>query len=173
MGSQQLGGSPRSFRPRECEISRYRHGCDPPNSTRAILRIDDWPSRKKPSFFPSLTPQSRFSISSINSSRAAGLSPVVSLKNHSSTKEGTMKTFIYGLLFVFLTLLSWPTTSDAFSRRSSGSEVAPMQAATTPVTTANNVSAQSVPEPPVLLLMSIGLGVFVLLSAIRTFRKQS
>jgi hypothetical protein len=84
-----------------------------------------------------------------------------------------MKTFIYGLLFVFLTLLSWPTTSDAFSRRSSGSEVAPIQAATTPVTTANNVSAQSVPEPPVLLLMSIGLGVFVLLSAIRTFRKQS
>jgi hypothetical protein len=157
MGSQQLGGSPCSFRPRECEISRYRHGCDPPSSTRGILRFAGWPSWKKFSFFPSLTPQSRFSTSSINSSRGAGLSPVVSLKNHSSTKEGKMKTFIYGLLFVFLTLLSWPTTSDAFSRRSSGSEVAPMQAATTPVTTANNVSAQSVPEPPVLLLMSIGL----------------
>jgi len=84
-----------------------------------------------------------------------------------------MRTFIYSSVFLFLVLLSLPTTSEAFSRRSSGSEVAPMQAATTPVTTANNVSAQSVPEPPVLLLMSIGLGVFVLLSAIRTFRKQS
>jgi hypothetical protein len=84
-----------------------------------------------------------------------------------------MKTFTYGLLFVLLTLLSWPTTTDAFSRRSSGLEVAPIHAATTPVTTTNNVSAQSVPEPPVLLLMSIGLGVFALFSAIRTFRKQS
>ena len=84
-----------------------------------------------------------------------------------------MKTFIYGLLFVFLTLLSWPTTSDAFSRRSSGSEVAPMQAATTPVTTANNVSAQSVSEPPVLFLMSIGVGIFGVGYAMRGFRKQS
>jgi hypothetical protein len=168
MRSRQLGGSPRSFRPRECEVSRYRHGCDPPNSTRA-----DRSFSKNPAFSPSLTAHSRFSTASINTSRVAGSSPVASLQNNSFAKEGMMKTLIYGSLFVFLTLLSWPTTSDAFSRRSSGSEAAPMQAATTPVTTTNNVSAQSVPEPPVLLLMSVGLGVLALLCAVRTFRKQS
>jgi hypothetical protein len=85
-----------------------------------------------------------------------------------------MKTFVYGSILVLLALISVPTTSEAFSRRSSSSEfAAPTQAVTTPVTTTNNVSAQSVPEPPVLLLMSIGLGVFVLFSAMRTFRKQS
>jgi hypothetical protein len=86
-----------------------------------------------------------------------------------------MKTLVYGSVLVLLALLSLPTTSEAFSRRSSGSEVAPNQAVTTPVRTATteNVSSQSVPEPPVLLLMSIGLGVFALCSAIKAFRKQS
>jgi hypothetical protein len=85
-----------------------------------------------------------------------------------------MKTFIYGSLFVFVTLLCLPTTSEAFSRRHSGSEIAPQQAVTTPLTTqTNNVSAQAVPEPPVVLLMSIAFGVFALFSAVRTFRKQS
>lgn len=84
-----------------------------------------------------------------------------------------MKTFMYSSLLLFLTVLSLPTTSEAFSRRSGGSEVAPMQATTTPVNTTNNVSAQSVPEPPVLLLMTIGLGVFALASAIKKFQQQS
>lgn len=84
-----------------------------------------------------------------------------------------MKTLTYGSLLVLLALLSLPTTSEAFSRRSSGSEVAPMQATTTPVTTTNNVSAQSVPEPPVVLLMSVAIGLFALGYAINGFRKQS
>lgn len=85
-----------------------------------------------------------------------------------------MKTLMYSSVLILLTLLSLPTTSEAFSRRSSGSEVAPTQAVTTPLNTnTSNVSAQSVPEPPVLLLMSIGLGVFALGAAIKAFRKQS
>ena len=85
-----------------------------------------------------------------------------------------MKTLVYGSVLVLLALLSFPTTSEAFSRRSSGSEFAPTQAVTTPVNTnTSNVSAQSVPEPPVLLLMSIGLGVFALGAAIKAFRKQA
>ena len=83
-----------------------------------------------------------------------------------------MKISSYSLLLL-LTVLSLPTTSDAFSRRSSGSEVGPTQALTSPVTTTNNVSAQSVPEPPVLLLMSIGIRAFAFFSAVRGFRKQS
>jgi hypothetical protein len=82
-----------------------------------------------------------------------------------------MKTLIYGSVLVLLALLSFPTTSDAFSRRSSGSEVAAFQATTAPTTGTNN--AQAVPEPPVVLLMSVGLGLFALGYAIREFRKQS
>src|SRR6185503_14363461 len=66
--------------------------------------------------------------------------------------------------------LSLPATSEAFSRRSQNSEVAPTQAAA-PIQK-DNVSAQAVPEPPVLLLMSIGLGMFVLYSAIKAIRKE-
>jgi len=85
-----------------------------------------------------------------------------------------MKPILYGTALVVLALLSLPTTSDAFSRRSSGSEVAPIQATTTPVNTnTNNVSAQSVPEPPVVMLMSIGLGLFGVGYAMIRFRKQS
>jgi hypothetical protein len=84
-----------------------------------------------------------------------------------------MKTVVYSSVLLLVALLSLPTTSDAFSRRSSGSEVAPLQSVTTPVTTTNNVSAQSVPEPPVLLLMSIGVGVFASAYAMKRFQKQS
>jgi hypothetical protein len=88
-----------------------------------------------------------------------------------------MKAWMYVAVVLFLTLLSLPTTSDAFSRRSGGSEVAPIQSVTTPMRTGtienNNVSAQAVPEPPVLLLMSIGLGVFGLGYAIKGYRNQS
>jgi hypothetical protein len=86
--------------------------------------------------------------------------------------EEKMKLTVYGPFLVLLALLSLPTTSDAFSRRSSGPDFIPTQAVTTPTTT-QNVSAQSVPEPPVLLLMSIGFGLFALYSAVRAFRKQS
>ena len=82
-----------------------------------------------------------------------------------------MRTFIYSSVFLFLVLLSLPTTSEAFSRRSSGSEVAGLQGTTAPVNgTSTNGSAQAVPEPPVLMLMSIGLGVFGLGFAL--FRKS-
>ena len=82
-----------------------------------------------------------------------------------------MRTFIYSSVFLFLVLLSLPTTSEAFSRRSHDPEVGPMQATTAPVNgTSTNVSAQAVPEPPVLMLMSVGLGVFGLGFAL--FRKS-
>ena len=80
-----------------------------------------------------------------------------------------MKTLVYSSVLILFILLSLPTTSDAFSRRSHDSEVGPMQATTAPI---NSVSAQAVPEPPVAMLMSIGLGVFALAYAMR-FRKQS
>jgi hypothetical protein len=83
-----------------------------------------------------------------------------------------MKTSVYGSALVLLALLSFPTTSDAFSRRSSGPEIAPLQTTTAPVTTRTN-DAQAVPEPPVVLMMSVGLGLFALGYAIRELRKQS
>jgi len=70
-----------------------------------------------------------------------------------------MRTTIYSSVFLFLVLLSLPTTSEAFSRRSSGSEVAGLQATTAPVNGPKG-DAQAVPEPPILMLMSISLGVF-------------
>jgi len=82
-----------------------------------------------------------------------------------------MKT-LYGSVLVLVALLSLPATSEAFSRRSHNSEVAPTQAGTAPIQK-DNVSAQAVPEPPVLLLMSIGLGMFALYSAIKAIRKES
>ena len=87
-----------------------------------------------------------------------------------------MKSLIYGFLFVFLALLSVPTTADAFSRRSHGSEVTQGQTVTAPKTTTTEnggVSPTAVPEPPVLLLMSLGIGLFALGSAIMGLRKAS
>ncbi|HKY72404.1 MAG TPA: PEP-CTERM sorting domain-containing protein [Nitrospira sp.] len=97
------------------------------------------------------------------------------------TTGGKMKPYIYALLIVLFTLLSLPATSDAFSRRSSSSEVSQSQVVTTPhkkphknnTLLSSDVSAQAVPEPPVLVLMSIGLGVLALGYAIRSFRKQA
>ncbi len=84
-----------------------------------------------------------------------------------------MKSFIYSSVLVLLAILSLPTTSEAFSRRQSGSEVGLTQAVTSSTVTTNDVSAQAVPEPPVLLLMSIGLGIFALVSAIKKYQKPS
>lgn len=86
-----------------------------------------------------------------------------------------MKRLIYGSALVLAVLLSLPATSDAWSRRSGSTELGP-QSVTAPVqntTLQNTTSAQAVPEPPVLLLMSIGVGVFGLGYAIQSFRKQS
>ena len=82
-----------------------------------------------------------------------------------------MKTLFYGSALVLAALLSLPATSDAFSRRSSSFEIGP-QNVTAPVQATTN-SPQSVPEPPVLLLMTIAVGVFGLGYAIRRIRKQS
>jgi hypothetical protein len=87
-----------------------------------------------------------------------------------------MKTLIYGSLFMLVTLVSLPTTSDAFSRRSHHSEVSQSQAVTRPLNTSTtengNVSSQAVPEPPALLLMSVGVGLFGIAYAVRRFQKQ-
>ena len=89
-------------------------------------------------------------------------------------KGGKMKSFTYGSLLVLAILLSLPTTSEAFSRRSSGSDFVPMQGTTTPVNTnTSDVSAQAVPEPPVVLLMSIGLGILALGYGVKGLRKRS
>jgi hypothetical protein len=89
-----------------------------------------------------------------------------------------MKQVTYWGLFIFVTLLLLPPTADAFSRRSHHSETMQTQTVTAPIlpdTIGNggsgNVSAQAVPEPPVLLLMSIALGVFAVCSVIRRSRK--
>ena len=85
-----------------------------------------------------------------------------------------MKPTVYFSALTMVALLSLPTTSDAFSRRSNDSEIVPRQDTTVPYNLNNgNVSAQSVPEPPVLVLMSIGLGVFGAGHAMSRFRKQS
>ena len=88
-----------------------------------------------------------------------------------------MRAVIYGLLLLVLASLSSPATSEAFSRRSHSSEVGPTQSFTTQKsqTSTNdqvNNSAQPVPEPPVLLLMTVGLGALGLFAAIRKFRAQ-
>jgi hypothetical protein len=64
-------------------------------------------------------------------------------------------------LFILLMLMSFPATSDAFSRRSHHSETGPQTAPLnkSQVTT-GDVSAQAVPEPPALLLLSVGVGLF-------------
>jgi hypothetical protein len=88
-----------------------------------------------------------------------------------------MKSLISGFLLVGLTLLWLPTTADAFSRRSHGSEVTQSQAVTVPLKAdtieTRDVSPTAVPEPPVLLLMGIGLAVFALCSAIKGYRRQA
>jgi PEP-CTERM motif-containing protein len=102
------------------------------------------------------------------------------------TNGGKMKPYINASLIVLLALISLPATSEAFSRRSSSSEVSQSQVVTNPVKNkptnkptrpgsiqSSDVSAQAVPEPPVLLLMSIGLGVIGLGYAIRAYRKQA
>jgi hypothetical protein len=84
-----------------------------------------------------------------------------------------MKPFILSSVLVLLALLAVPANSDAFSRRTHTSEVGPMQATTAPVGSSTNGSAQSVPEPPVLMLMSVGAGVLAVGYAMRRLRKHA
>lgn len=86
-----------------------------------------------------------------------------------------MKTLTYCSVFVLLSLLSFPITAEAFSRRSHSSEVAQNQVQTPRDgnTQTQNVSPQAVPEPPALLLMGIGIGLFAIFSLIKRFRSQA
>jgi len=95
-----------------------------------------------------------------------------------------MKILTYCGVFVLLTLISFPVTAEAFSRRTHSSEVAqnqgqpsrsgrvqnPGQSASLDQT--ENVSPQAVPEPPAILLMGIGIGLFAVYSIIKRFRGQ-
>ena len=82
-----------------------------------------------------------------------------------------MKVLIYCSVFVLLALMSFPITAEAFSRRSHHSDFSQSQAVTAPLNT-QDVSAQAVPEPPVLLLISIGIGVLALCSVVKRFYEQ-
>jgi hypothetical protein len=82
-----------------------------------------------------------------------------------------MKALIYCCLFVLLGIMSFPVTAEAFSRRSHHSDFQQNQTVTAPLNT-QNASAQAVPEPPVFLLMSIGIGVLALYSVVKRFRGQ-
>lgn len=88
-------------------------------------------------------------------------------KNNINERE-YMKTLAYGSALVLAALLSLPATSDAFSRRSSSWEAGP-QNVTVPVQA--TTTPQAVPEPPVLLLMTIAVGMFGLGYAIRKIRR--
>lgn len=76
-------------------------------------------------------------------------------------------------LFVFLMLISFPVTSEAFSRRSHHSEMTPQSAPlnTLQTQTRDDVSAQAVPEPPALLLISIGIGLLAVGLTFKRFRR--
>jgi len=49
----------RILRPRECEVSRYRHGCDPPNHTKSLAACNAAPvtrSSTPPRICPAIVP---------------------------------------------------------------------------------------------------------------------
>ena len=86
-----------------------------------------------------------------------------------------MKILIYCSVFVLLTIISLPVTAEAFSRRTNHSEVGPSHVTSydqKKQTPSSDISPQAVPEPPVLLLMGIGLGLFAIGSVIARFRGQ-
>jgi len=97
-----------------------------------------------------------------------------------------VKILTYCGVFVLLALISFPITAEAFSwfsHSSDSSELVqnpghhsarsghvqnPGQSA--PLDQTRNVSPQAVPEPPALLLMGIGIGLFAIYSMIKRFR---
>lgn len=83
----------------------------------------------------------------------------------------------YCNVFVLVTLIAFPITAEAFSRRADSSEVGQSraqahqaQASRDGKTETTNVSPQAVPEPPALWLMGIGIGLFAIYSLIKRFR---
>jgi PEP-CTERM motif-containing protein len=81
-----------------------------------------------------------------------------------------MKILIYSSVFVLLTLMSFPLTAEAFSRRTHHSELGQTQQTTQLNSQTRDVSPQAVPEPPALLLMGIGIGLLAIYSTIKRFR---
>ena len=80
-----------------------------------------------------------------------------------------MKLLAWTGVFLIVMLLAGTDSSEAFSRRSSHSDMAQPAPATTNLSSADrtgkstinglDVSPQAVPEPPVLWLMSLGVGL--------------
>ncbi len=85
-----------------------------------------------------------------------------------------MKLSTYCSLFVLLTLLALPMTADAFSRRTHHSEAGSSHVTTLSSSTEpSEISPEAVPEPPALLLMGMGLGLFAVGSALARFRGRA
>lgn len=86
-----------------------------------------------------------------------------------------MKVLTYCSVFVFVSLISFPITADAFSSRPDSSEVTQhrVQAPRDGKTQPQNISPQAVPEPPVLLFLGIGIGLFAIYSMTKRFREQA
>jgi hypothetical protein len=81
-----------------------------------------------------------------------------------------MKILTYCGVVLLLILISFPITAEAFSRRTHSSEVA-QNSITVPVDR-QTISPQAVPEPPALLLMGVGIGLFAIYSMTKWFRGQ-
>jgi PEP-CTERM motif-containing protein len=87
-----------------------------------------------------------------------------------------MKILTYCGVFVLLALISFPITAEAFSwfsHSSDSSELVQNPGQSAPLDQTRNVSPQAVPEPPALLLMGIGIGLFAIYSMIKRFRGQN
>ena len=110
---------------------------------------------------------------------------LLKVSNANRQSGGTMRILIYCCVLVILTLISSPITAEAFSRRTHHSEIGPSQPGPSQAgqhhgesgTPGGNIQTlnrtpQAVPEPPVLLLMGIGIGFFAIGSMIVRFRGQ-
>jgi hypothetical protein len=86
-----------------------------------------------------------------------------------------MKILTYCSVVVLVSLLSFPLTAEAFSRGADNTPVVQhqVQAPRDGKTGTQNISPQAVPEPPVLLLMGIGIGLFAIFLIIKRFREHA